>query len=247
MRTILEASEPAEGGSVNYRKMGDFYASCMDRTAIDKLAIQPLQPDLDRIAAVQTKADLVATLIALQAAPRPSSGNSQVVGMFRFSAARDAKNPSRILPYIAERDGAGRPPSSVFSLPDRDYYLKQDAGSQKIRDEFVKHVAKVLQMAGAAEGDAAANAQTILKFESEYAPAVMTIADRRDPDKTYHLMDVKSLAELAPEFPWEHTPKAFSRFASCTWNHRCRACLESREQISGRGSRKSCPSALGSG
>src|SRR5271170_2826623 len=64
MRTILEASETAESGSVNYRKMGDFYASCMDTATIDKLALEPVKADLDRIMAIQTKADLVATLIA---------------------------------------------------------------------------------------------------------------------------------------------------------------------------------------
>lgn len=202
MRTILEASENGQTRAINYQKMGDFYASCMDTGTIDKLALQPVEPDLDRIAAIQTKADLVSALIAFQAEPRPSPGNSQVVGLFRFSAERDAKNPSRILPFIGERDGAGRPPSSIFSLPDRDYYLKQDPRSREIRDEFVKHAAGVLQMAGSSKEEAMEAAKVILGFESDYAPVVMTITDRRDPEKTYHLMDVKAVAGLAPEFPW---------------------------------------------
>ena len=209
MRTILEASENAETGPVNYRKMGDFYASCMDTGAIEKLALQPVEADLNRIAAIQTKADLASALIAFQAEPRPSTGNSQVMGLFRFSAARDAKNPSRMLPFIGERDGAGRPPSSIFSLPDRDYYLKQDPRSREIREEFVKHAAQVLEMAGASKEDATAEAKVILAFESDYAPAVMTIADRRDPEKTYHLMDVKTVAGLAPEFPWAQLLTAY--------------------------------------
>ncbi len=209
MRTILEASETAESGSVNYRKMGDFYASCMDTATIDKLALEPVKADLDRIMAIQTKADLVATLIAFQAGPRPSTGNSQVVGLFRFSAARDAKTPSRILPIIAERDGSGRPPSSIFSLPDRDYYLKQDARSRELRDQFVKHAVRVLELAGKSQEDATAEAKMILAFESDYASAVMTIADRRDPDRTYHLMDIKEVDGLAPDFAWAQLLKAY--------------------------------------
>lgn len=202
MRTILDASANAESGSGNQRKMGDFYTSCLNTAAIDKLGLEPVRADLDRIAAIQSKQDLVAALITFQATPRPSSGNSQVVGLFRLTASRDPKNPSRYVAGIAERDGAGRPPSSVFSLPDRDYYLKQDPRSREVRNAFIEHAARVLQLAGASETDASAQAKSILAFETAYAPAVMTIADRRDPEKTYHLMDVNTVAQLAPDFDW---------------------------------------------
>ena len=202
MRTILEVSANTPGGSGSYRKMGDFYASCMNTAAIDRLGLDPVKADLDRIAAIQSKQDLVAALIAFQSTPRPSSGNSQVVGLFRLTASRDMKKPERYLPAIVERDGSGRPPSSVFSLPDRDYYLKQDARSREVRDAFLGHAARVLQMAGASQNDAAAQAKSILVFETGYAPAVMTVAERRDPDKTYHLMDVKAVAQLSPDFDW---------------------------------------------
>src|SRR5690349_2701722 len=94
---------------------------------------------------LQSRRDLVCRLLL------EKKKNSQVVGLFRLTASRDMKNPSRYLPAIVERDGSGRPPSSVFSLPDRDYYLKQDARSREVRDAFLGHAARVLQMAGASQ------------------------------------------------------------------------------------------------
>jgi predicted metalloendopeptidase len=210
MRTILDASASAGSGSGNYHKMGDLYASCMNTAAIDKLGLEPVRADLDRIAAIQSKSDLVAALIASQAMPKLTFSNSLAVGLFRLRAMPDLKNPRRYIAAIVERDSPGLYPSSVFSLPDRDYYLKQDAPSREVRDAFILHVARVLQLAGASEQDSAAQAKSVLALETAYAPAVMTIADRRDPDKTYHLMDVKALAQLAPDFDWAQLLRTYS-------------------------------------
>jgi predicted metalloendopeptidase len=103
---------------------------------------------------------------------------------------------------VVERDGAGSVPSSILSLPDRDYYFKSDAKSQGIRDAFLQHVAKLLELAGTPPAVARQQARTVMTFETSLAESVMNNADRRDPDKVYHLMDVAGLNALTPDFDW---------------------------------------------
>ena len=204
-RTILDAAvsdTSAKPGS-NKRKMGDLYASCMNTAAIDQRGIAPLQPDFDRIAAISSTKDLTTALAVFQKSARPFGAvNGVVVGPFRLTSSQDPKDPSRIIARIVERDGAGRTGSAIFSLPDRDYYLKTDPKSLETRAAFTDHVARLLQLAGTPAIDAQTQAKTILDFETALAGSVMSIAEKRDPEKIYHLMDLASLRALAPAFDW---------------------------------------------
>jgi len=215
-RTILEAAaqsnaagspaEPTQGAAgtdSDRRKMGDLYASCMDTDAIDARGLAPLQPDFDRIAAIQSAQDLNAALASFQRVSRPYGAvNGVVVGAFRLTSGQDPKDPSRVIARIVERDGAGRVASSIFSLPDRDYYLKTDEKSRQVRTQFLDHVTKMLELSGTPRADAERQSAVILSFETALAGSVMTIAEKRDPDKTYHLMDLAGLNSLAPRFDW---------------------------------------------
>jgi len=205
LQTILDSAAAhtgaAQGG--DRRRLGDFYAACMNTAAIDARGIAPLRPDFDRIAAVRTTTDLVAVLVRFQSMGRPYGAiNGAVVGPFSLTAGQDARNPDRVIARIVEREGAGRAGSDVFSLPDRDYYFRDDEKSKQIRAAFLEHAAKLLELAGSPHADAAEQAQAILSFEKTLAESVMTIADKRDPDKTYHLTDLAGLRALAPNFDW---------------------------------------------
>ncbi len=185
------------------RRMGDFYSACMNTAAIDARGYTPLQPDFDRIAAIKTGADLMTVLAGFQKVGRPFGAvNGAVVGPFRLTAGQDPKNPNRVIARVVERDGAGRNGSSIFSLPDRDYYLRDDDKSKQIRAAFLDHAAKLLQLAGTSPAEAAAQATAVLDFEKALAPSVMTIAEKRDPDKVYHPMDLAALKALAPNVDW---------------------------------------------
>jgi endothelin-converting enzyme/putative endopeptidase len=204
-RTILEAaaSDRSSKRSANQKRMGDLYASCMDTAAVDKRGLAPLEPDLNRIAAIQSVKDLNATLAAFQLSGRPfGETNGAVVGGFRLTTGQDPKNPSRVIVRIVERDAAGRTGTSIFSLPDRDYYVKTDPKSQETRAAFVSHVARMLELAGAGQASAISQAEQVLAFETALAEPVMTLAEKRDPEKTYHLMDLKGLTALAPNVDW---------------------------------------------
>ena len=187
MRTILE--------SANGTRMGTLYESCMDTAAADKRGMTPLQPDFDAIDKVQSVAELGNLLAHLQmlAPSTLSAGNSPVAGPFKLAARADSKNPTRLIAAVIERDGTNGG-SSILSLPDREYYTKDDARSKEIRAEFLKHVSKMMP---------GVDAGRILAFETSLAKGAMDVADRRDPDKTYHVMSVAEATALTPHFDWK--------------------------------------------
>ncbi|HYL35756.1 MAG TPA: M13 family metallopeptidase [Bryobacteraceae bacterium] len=187
LRGILEkasANDPKR--APNDQKIGDFYFSCMDQPAIERLGIQPLKPDLDRISAIAAKPALAGELARLHLIG--------VNALFRFSSSPDLKDSSI---NIADIDQGG------LGLPDRDYYLKDDARSVELRKQYVAHVQKMLELLGEAPGKAAADAQAVLRFETELAKGSLDRVSRRDPDKTYHKLPVRELASLAPDIQWQ--------------------------------------------
>jgi predicted metalloendopeptidase len=187
LRAILEgASANAAASSANERKIGEFYASCMDLETIEKLGAQPLKEDLGRIAAITDVKQLSAALSDFQ--KRGGAGAFAVIGM------QDLKNSKEVIANVA---GTG------ISLPDRDYYFKDDDRSKAIRAEYVKHVAKMLELLGDEPEEAATSAKMILAFETRLADAMMTNVQRRDPYARYHKMDLAGLAALTPAQDWK--------------------------------------------
>jgi putative endopeptidase len=205
LRTLLEAAAadrtaPAGSGS---RKMGDLYASCLATDAIDRRGVSPLQPDFDRIERIASREDLLSALIEFQRVARPfTETNGAVVGPFRVTTGPDAKNPDRMVVQIVERDRPGRTGTSILSLPDRDYYFKEDEASRRVRAEFAAHTARLLALAGTPASAAEAEARTVVGFERALAESVMPLAEKRDPDKTYNLVTLDQLRALAPAFDW---------------------------------------------
>ncbi len=191
LRGILEkAAVDDPKRSAVEQKIGDFYASCMDEGTIEQLGIKPLAPELGRIDAISSKNQIVDELVRL---------HPLGVGvLFRFSSSPDAKNSTQM---IADADQGG------LGLPDRDYYLKQDPKSVKLREEYVAHVQKMLELAGEPAARAATDAQAVLRIETDLAKGSLDRVARRDPNQTYHKMSLQELAALSPAIDW---PKYFS-------------------------------------
>ena len=189
LRHILEqaaavpaASDPPR--SANEQKIGDEYASCMNTAAIDKLGIAPLQPELDRVAALKTTAQLPALLAHLH-----SIGVNAFFGIAPDSDFADSK--SVIAFYIA--GGLG--------LPERDYYTRTDAKSQEQRQQYLAHVRKIFALAGEPEARAASDAETVLAIETRLAKASLTVTEQRDPQNLNHPSDVAALSKELTHFP----------------------------------------------
>jgi putative endopeptidase len=179
------ANTSAAPGS-NEQKIGDFYASCMDTKEVDAQGLKPIDAELAAIEAIHDTAGLINTGAKLQA---------QGVGvLFNFGSDQDFRDSSKVI---------GEAIQGGLSLPDRDYYTRDDEESKKLRQQFVEHVTKMLVLAGDAQEKAATEANTILSIETSLAKASMTNVERRDPEKIYHKMSVADAQALAPHLSWD--------------------------------------------
>ena len=183
LRNVLEAA--ASGTDSASRKIGDYYASCMDEAAIEAKGVAPLDADFQRIAALKSAADLPALVAGLH-----SSG---VNAFFNFGAEADFKDSSTV---IAQLDQGG------LGLPDRDYYFRADARSADIRGQYTDHVAKLASLAGGNSTAASTAAAAVMRLESSLAKAALDNVSRRDPSKVYHKMTPAELQALTPNFEW---------------------------------------------
>src|SRR5258708_5717936 len=192
LRQILEASSKADSPSgSNERKIGDYYSSCMDTAAIDAAGTKPIDLLLLRISLMKSITDLQATAARLQ---------QQGFGaLFRFTSSQDAKDSTQVI-ATALQGGLG--------LPERDYYLRTDEKSKKLRDDYAAHIAKMLALLGDSPEKAAAEAATLLTIETSLAKASMSNVDLRDPIKTYHRMKSTAIHLITPIFSWNTSSRA---------------------------------------
>jgi len=183
-RSILEKA--AHGGAQRDaidRKIGDLYGSCMDEKDVDAKGIGPLQPELDRIAAAKDKEALMAEIAHVHLiGPSP---------LFRFFAQPDLHNAEQVIAYI---DQGG------LTLPDREYYLKDDADKVEKRQFLVDYATQLFTLAGQSPQQAADSAQTVLAIETLLAADSMDRTKRRDPKNRDHKMTRAEAAALGPDF-----------------------------------------------
>ena len=192
LRSLLEkAAEPAPDRSPAARLAGDLFAACMDEDAAEKKRAQPISEDLARVAAAGSKDDLPEVVASLH--------RNRVASLFRFGSDRDFEDTTRM---IADVDQSG------LGMPDRDYYLKDDEKSQGLRDAYVGHVAKTLELLGDAPEAAGAAAQTVMTIETRLAESSLERAKRRDPKNVLHKMEKNELQALSPAFDWDRYLKA---------------------------------------
>jgi endothelin-converting enzyme/putative endopeptidase len=185
LREILEAaSAPDSKRDAAAQKIGDYYSSCIDEKAIDAKGAQPLKPELERIATIQSKGE-----IAGAAAAMVHNGV-----LFRFDSTQDFRDASQV---IAEVDQGG------LGLPDRDYYVKTDAKSIDLRKAYVAHVQKMFELLGDQPDVAAAESQTVMRIETALAKGSMTRVERREPKNLDHKMTSAELEKISPEFQWQ--------------------------------------------
>jgi putative endopeptidase len=186
LRGLLEKA--AAGGAErtpSEKRMGDLYAACMDEEGIEKLGTDPLKPALDEVEALKDVKGLPKLLASLNGKGLP--------GPFYFDSDQDAKDATKV---VAAFDQSG------LTLPDRDYYFKQDPKSVQLRGWFEWHLAKMLGLMGATPAQAAKDAATIVRLETALAAVSMDRVSRRDPVNVYHPMKTAELEALAPGFGW---------------------------------------------
>jgi endothelin-converting enzyme/putative endopeptidase len=183
LKDILENAAKPGAATPELKKIGDYYASCMAEPEVEAKGITPLMPDITRVTAIKDKAEIPAVVGHLH-----TVGTS---GFFGFGAAPDFKDATQYMLIFAQ-GGMG--------LPDRDYYLKDDANSVKLREAYEKHVAKMLQLGGDTTARAAAGAKAVMQIETALAKNALDRVSRRNPTNIYHKMSRDEVKNLMPNF-----------------------------------------------
>ena len=163
----------------------DLYRSGVNLGERRRQGLTPLQPLFDRIKGIKNKEGVVRVSAHLE---RIGAG-----GMWGTMIDQDMRDSERYIIYLCQ-GGLG--------MPDRDYYLKNDTESKRVRAAYAEHLLRLLQLAGRgtrARGDAL----TVLKIETALAKVSMTKEDVRDVDKTYHKKSLPQLKKFTPRIAWE--------------------------------------------
>jgi endothelin-converting enzyme/putative endopeptidase len=183
---ILEADAKGKNRTPVQQKVGDYFASCMNTQAIDALGKKPVAGELAKVDALKTREELAAAIATL---------HHETDGSFFFGSGtgQDANDSSLVIVELAAR-GLG--------LPDRDYYLKTDAKSVTLREQYVAYIEKLLTLSGESPEQAKADAEATLRIETVLAKASLTRVERRNPHNTYHMMTMAELGQIAPAFNW---------------------------------------------
>jgi putative endopeptidase len=176
------AAKPEAALSAEERKLRDLYNAFENTRAIDAAGLEPVKPDLERIAALRTYADVAAFM---------GSPASQVSGPFDINIDIDEKNPDAYVILLSQ---------SGLGMPDRDYYLLKDKDSAATREAYHKYLTAMLAFAGVHEAERSA---AVYALEERIARVHWPAAERREAEKVYNPLSLSALAKFAPQFPWD--------------------------------------------
>lgn len=184
--TTAAASKTAAPGSLE-KRVGDFYAAGMDSIAIEKAGAKPIKADLEKVSGVKTTGDVLK-----QAAYMRTEGIGSP--MFGFYVAQDRKNVENMIPQLSQ---------GGTTLPDRDYYLKDDSRSKSIREAYKKYIITLFTLSGESAEASEKKAETVISIEKSLAEAQMSRVEMRDPQKTYNKFAVADLSKTTPAIDWK--------------------------------------------
>jgi putative endopeptidase len=187
LRVLLDDAAANTGKNSQSQKIGAFYTSGMDSAALEKLGYQPIRADLDRITGIKAADGLLIEM----AFERTHGIAAPVVSIF---VGPDRKNVSQYIPQLGQ---------GGTTLPDRDYYLKNDARSITIRQAYTTHLTHMFMLIGKSQTEAAADADAVFRIEKALAHAQMSRVETRDPYKTYNKFSWKDLSASTPAIDWK--------------------------------------------
>ena len=189
LRVLCERAT-AENSEATFveRMVGNFYASGLDEGAIEAAGVTPLKFELVRIGALQTPGDVLAEIAHLH--------TLGVAAGFEFGSGADNKDSNREIAQLYQ-GGLG--------LPDRDYYFRDDEKSAKLRDQYVAHVARTLQLLGDAPAAARTGAEAVMRLETALAQdsRCRAACKLRNPYASFNKMSVDAALKLAPGIDWK--------------------------------------------
>ena len=186
LRQIVEGLGQKASLDENERKIRDLYATAMDEKKLQEQGAKPLEPVLAKIAAINSREELIAVVAQLQ-----EGGTS---ALFSFGIAQDEKKSDQYAAHL--RQGG-------LGLPERGYYVGTTEDSKRIRDQYRQHVAKMLTLLGDSPDSASAEADTVLKIETQLAEVSRTPVQLRDREAQYNKKSRAELTSLTPNIDWD--------------------------------------------
>jgi len=198
LRQALEnASTQTSGRSDFEQKIGDYWEACSNEPALDAAGTRDLKPGLERIAKMRSKSELADVVAYIHTTiPGAWSGNDNqtAAALLGFGSQQDYDDASKV---VASIDQGG------LALPNRDFYIKDDAKSKEILAKYETHITKMLTLAGESATEAEADAKTVIAIETAMAQAQMDNVSRRDPKNVNNKMSFKQVEALTPSFDWK--------------------------------------------
>jgi putative endopeptidase len=178
---LTKAAAGGAGRSPDEQKIGDYFKACMDTDLIDSKGLAPVDPLFKEMDAVTSRDQLP-----------PLIGELQRLGVnvfFGYGEQQDFKDATKQIAFVIQ-GGLG--------MPEKDYYLRTGAKDETLRQQYVAHIAKMLEMAGSSPEQAAKDAKNIMAFETKLAKASMGVVDLREPEKTYHMQPIATFEATIP-------------------------------------------------
>jgi putative endopeptidase len=186
LRATLDRARDKPGDDPAAKKIGAWYGACMNEDALEKSGAKPLQPLLDGIDKIKDVKGLYAEVAALH--------KHAIFPFFEVTSQQDFKDATLV---IAALDQSG------LGLPNRDYYLDDDAHTKEIRAFYQGYVERLFGLLGAKPDYAKKAAEDVLRIETALAKIAQDKVARRDPYKIYNKIDRKGLAAASKGFPWD--------------------------------------------
>ncbi|MFY7697541.1 MAG: M13 family metallopeptidase [Legionella sp.] len=181
---IATLNKTGEMSSVE-QKVGDFYFSGMNESAINEQGVRGLREYFIAIDQINNRNDLQRMIARLH--------EIDVRVFFNFSSMQDYNNSDEVIAAMMQ-GGLG--------LPNRDYYLNEDSKFKEMRLAYVRHIAKMFELLGDSPRQTLQYANMVMDIETTLAKNSMGDIEQRDPKAVYHRMSMKQLAQLAPQLNW---------------------------------------------
>lgn len=185
IRLLLERTAAGKSDP-KFKRVGDLYKSGMDSAAIERLGYKPIVPHLERIRSIKDADGILNEITYMRT-------NGLGSALFTFTVAQDRKS---VTEYIPQFNQGG------ITLPDRDYYLKNDVRSNTIRKSYREHLVAMLQLIDFSKAEADAKADAVIRIETALAKAQLSRVEMRDPQKTYNKFSVKDFTATTPGIDW---------------------------------------------
>jgi putative endopeptidase len=193
LKGLLEdASKQSNSTGSMEQKLADYYASGMDTLAIEKLGAEPLKPMLAKIDAIKDYKELMQYVADANAV-----GDDD--GILSLYVGADEKNSTTNIINFSQ---------TGLTLPEKDYYTKQDSATKAARAAFVKYVSTMFTLTGSDAATADKNATAVLGFETAIAKSHRSPIELRDPQKNYNKLSVTDFDKQCPNINW---PQIFTK------------------------------------